>query len=975
MHDQPHLKSPTNDRVVRVFISSTFRDFERERDLLTRRVFPELRRRAAERGLEIVGVDLRWGITQEQAERGETLPICLAEIDRCRPYFVGLLGERYGWTPDISAYPAPLLEVHPWLREHCSGTSVTELEILHGVINRREMTDRAVFCVRATEWSESHGMGATDERERLRTQALRIRIAGGGHTLHQCRDPEEIYETVLRELWRRIDSDYPIEGTPSAAESESRTHSAFAASRRRLFVGRKAHVGRIASIGTSENSGCLITAASGIGKSAVLAMVAAHCADAGDAVFEHYPGASGPAASLHALLSRLHSWIDHELEQGEPVSSESDRRDDSQLAAALPERLAKLGRTMVASGRRTVIVVDALDRIPSEPHLPWLPGTVPAGVRVIMASTDLRHTGPASRIGLELIELDVLAQTEQAALLRSILEHHRKRMSHECETTLLAHPLACVPIFLTTVAGELCVAATHDSLADRVREACLANSVADAVTRVLMRIARDLPDDHVLPVMSAIRCSRDGLSEDELRGACTTVPASWARIRLACEDLLHESDGRIRLRHDHVAYACDAVCMTSVDATSERHSDLANWWLAQGPSTRAAFELPWQLINANRMEDLRQVLLEPEWFSAILATRPEIELLGILNKAGMESPSDIERMIAEQWPRWAVDLDDNTRGRFAQSLGGFIGFATNGCELAVELLAESVEFARRAGTDGESLAIRLNNLGHEYLAARRSTEATTMFAECLAIRERVLGRSHPHFMATLDNLGQSHAAAGDPATGVRFLREALELRRTALGDAHPDTCTSKNNLAMTLRAADAAAEAGPLLEEAYRDTLVRLGPDHSDSGIAAGNLGGWHASHGDYDRARLLLTEAVEVHRRSLGATHPYVAVGESRIADLELLLALRLREEGRLDEAAQSLRQELEIRAARYGADSVETATVYSALGETYARMGRTVDAHAELSRSLAIRTQLLGPDDPATERVRARIQALQNQ
>jgi hypothetical protein len=44
-------------------------------------------------------VNLRWGITEEQARRGDVLPICLGEIDRCRPFFLCLLGERYGWVP------------------------------------------------------------------------------------------------------------------------------------------------------------------------------------------------------------------------------------------------------------------------------------------------------------------------------------------------------------------------------------------------------------------------------------------------------------------------------------------------------------------------------------------------------------------------------------------------------------------------------------------------------------------------------------------------------------------------------------------------------------------------------------------------------------------------------------------------------------------------------------------------------------
>jgi hypothetical protein len=40
---------PSPSRLVRVFISSTFRDFAEERDLLVRKVFPELLRKYSER--------------------------------------------------------------------------------------------------------------------------------------------------------------------------------------------------------------------------------------------------------------------------------------------------------------------------------------------------------------------------------------------------------------------------------------------------------------------------------------------------------------------------------------------------------------------------------------------------------------------------------------------------------------------------------------------------------------------------------------------------------------------------------------------------------------------------------------------------------------------------------------------------------------------------------------------------------------
>lgn len=57
-------------------------------------MLPELTRRARERGVELVEVDLRWGVPQEQTEDGHDLEICLQEIERCRPFFIGMLRDN-----------------------------------------------------------------------------------------------------------------------------------------------------------------------------------------------------------------------------------------------------------------------------------------------------------------------------------------------------------------------------------------------------------------------------------------------------------------------------------------------------------------------------------------------------------------------------------------------------------------------------------------------------------------------------------------------------------------------------------------------------------------------------------------------------------------------------------------------------------------------------------------------------------------
>ncbi len=53
-------RAAAKDCVVRVFVSSTFREMMRERDLLVKQVFPELRCKCAKRFVTFAEVDLRF---------------------------------------------------------------------------------------------------------------------------------------------------------------------------------------------------------------------------------------------------------------------------------------------------------------------------------------------------------------------------------------------------------------------------------------------------------------------------------------------------------------------------------------------------------------------------------------------------------------------------------------------------------------------------------------------------------------------------------------------------------------------------------------------------------------------------------------------------------------------------------------------------------------------------------------------------
>ena len=64
MSTQISISHNLEDRVIRIFISSTFSDMQEERNLLVTKVFPRLAKIAAKRDVTIVPLDLRWGVTE-----------------------------------------------------------------------------------------------------------------------------------------------------------------------------------------------------------------------------------------------------------------------------------------------------------------------------------------------------------------------------------------------------------------------------------------------------------------------------------------------------------------------------------------------------------------------------------------------------------------------------------------------------------------------------------------------------------------------------------------------------------------------------------------------------------------------------------------------------------------------------------------------------------------------------------------------
>ena len=132
-----------------IFVSSTFRDMHVERDAIHNIVSPRVNEFARKHGGFVNFIDLRWGIdtSSKKEQEDKVLKVCLTEIDRCRPYFIGIIGDYYGSMPG----PEKIKKV---TKKHgieglCNhDISITDLEIDYGVLSGTKSFEASLFYFR-----------------------------------------------------------------------------------------------------------------------------------------------------------------------------------------------------------------------------------------------------------------------------------------------------------------------------------------------------------------------------------------------------------------------------------------------------------------------------------------------------------------------------------------------------------------------------------------------------------------------------------------------------------------------------------------------------------------------------------------------------------------------------------------------------------------------------------------------------------
>jgi eukaryotic-like serine/threonine-protein kinase len=209
----------------------------------------------------------------------------------------------------------------------------------------------------------------------------------------------------------------------------------------------------------------------------------------------------------------------------------------------------------------------------------------------------------------------------------------------------------------------------------------------------------------------------------------------------------------------------------------------------------------------------------------------------------------------------------------------------------------------------------------------------------------------PELQATmLDNVGRAYSAIGLYRQAEPLLQRAYDIRRRILGPEALDTASSEDALAMSMRLQSKYAQAEPLFRDALAARQKKLGNNNPLVAESLDNLGECLYWEDRMPEAETALRQALAIHGASKNDTATW-----GRDA-----LALVLERQGNFPEAAQLMRQSVQMDKTAKGADSPD----YIASLHNYAGVlidaGNLDEAEAVERQVLALWEKVSGPDHP---------------
>ena len=890
-------------REVRIFLSSTFSDMKAERSALVKS-FNKLKLDASLRNVSLSLLDLRWGVTDEEARTGKVLSVCLNEIENSHPFFIGLLGSRYGYAPRMSEIEKnpDLEERYPWIREDIEqGKSITEIEMQYGVLRNPEDVDAAFFFKAMPDT-------LPDDDEKLTSLKTEIQ-SQQSFQVGEYTSIEDLCSQVENAVTKLLNKYFPeLENTRLGRERS--IQRAYMNSRHKFYIRKQKDFDRLNEFLKNKERHLVLTGASGVGKSALIANWLEELEKQINCPYNiiyHFVGNTFGGNGIEEILQHLSDEM-FDLYDGLEVKMGN--------YESLEQKVQRYMTEAVQKGKPMLIVIDGVNQISERDNaklLKWLPQS-PENVKYLFSTlkndateqTFLRRDYPFYMV-------EPLSDEQRIEFIVEYLAKVGKHLDDNQLSRILYNRENKNTLVLKTLLDELICFGSYERLNERIDYYLSATSISAFFDRMLQRMEEDYERAQYL--FSLIAVSEHGLTEEEIITMTGIRHIDFYQFYCAVSAHVVTRNGLLTFSHQYITDAVwNRYHLDDMEHAQPCRENIINYFNSNTISdhNRQISELAFQYYYMDNFDYLYKTILSFEAFHLYDATYEGTVLLASYWRKLLEANSEkyklrdyldlpYEDIDLEKLPYIRIGTfahmymaDYQTSLKYCQTylfMANFSGkdetsgiatsynnvgavyFRLGDYENALEYCIKALAISEKIfGSEHPDTASKYNDIGLVYKNLCDYNKALEYYSKALTIREKVLGTDNPDTANSYNNIGALYNELGDYDKALKFFAKALDIKEKVLGRVHPDTATSYNNIGYVY---DLLGDYNKALEYYSKALTIRekvLGSEHPDTGALYGNIGRIYESIRDYKKALEYYFKTLAIYEKSFSPDHPNMA-------------------------------------------------------------------------------------------------------
>eukprot|EP01125_Pyxidicula_operculata_P008164 TRINITY_DN275_c3_g1_i1.p1 TRINITY_DN275_c3_g1~~TRINITY_DN275_c3_g1_i1.p1 ORF type:complete len:1833 (-),score=537.60 TRINITY_DN275_c3_g1_i1:60-5486(-) len=990
----------SQDREIRIFLSSTFKDMQEERDEIMKLAIPQLRSMCMERDVLLHCVDLRWGVTEAQTTAAATLVMCIREVDKCNA-FVGMLGERYGWCRSAQgrspqdklltrAFEVAAKEF-PWISEY-SDRSVTEVEMRMVLDGKSSVAKSCWFFLRDPYYIEHVSSDkkadyqSEGEYEHKKLTDFKAALSVGPYPIKNYNRPSHLAELFLEDLRSFIDEKFPEDSKLTPLESERFKHNTYARTLTQSYLAKESYfieLDKYISKDVRDHSVPVVVAGdAGSGKSALLANWAARYREhhPEDILVSIFVGCSASSTHYARLLHRI--MVELVDIFGLPGNDVPDEGNTQAIVSEFPRWLDHV-MSGVGKQQRLIFIIDgisALDKRESAMDLVWLPNSFPKNVRPIISSSSGPCLEAIKRRNYPLIQMEPLEEGDRKAFIRMHLNRVSKKLTEQQELKVAENDKTSNARFLRVLLDDISLFGEFELLDQRIERCLRADDTGELYSLVLERIESDYEKDRkgiVEAVMTLIYGSRRGLFIDSeltpLLEAKGFELQDWSSLIVVMQDMLFSSGGLINFSNDQVRAGVSKRYISD-EKKHAVHQELANFFSRLEIGERKVDEYPYHLVRCKSYSQLQAFCSDMRAFDKLYTPSHKFDLMSywaLLEKEAGVNVFDQFRvalhstMISDLIFRVGCFLEDIAKFEGAEqvfqisrrhysnesqtievakcdySLGRVYYGLARYVDSEKKLLESKELFIKEQGENGINVALVLNLLGMLYIRTNNLKGAEESLQRALDIRSRLLGDESHEVAETYNTMAALYGLVGNFEEALNAGQRALKIMEDLFGMESVDVCKVLVTLGEVHMNQGDFTRAKQTLTRALTIAENKFGPEHPSTADVLYAIGSVHFTETDYDSAHDYFVKTLKIKRSAFGDEHPDTTRAENRLATVYV-------EQNRLAEAETLFKKCLEIRQKIFGPE-------HSRVGQTLKHMITLYECTEKWEEALKVGQQAL--------------------